>query len=701
MKARILGLFWGLSLLFGFTVQAQININNVEIVRDMWGVPHIFGKTDADVAYGLAWVTCEDDFNTVQQLLLATRGRLGEVTGKDGALLDFMGKITRVSEEVEKRWDGAFSENYLKYLDGYVEGLNRFAETHTDEILRKGLFPVDSKDIVKANTLTLVFLTSVYIEIQQIFTRSILLHERHLKYEGNLPDGSNAFAFNKNKTADGHTYLAVNSHQPLQGLFSWYEAHLVSEEGLNILGGTFPGGANIFHGVNEHLGWAATLNHPDLCDVYKLEMHPKKKNLYRFDNEYLELEPFKAKVKVKVGPIRLPVSKTFYKSKHGTVIKNKDGYYAIRFPANMELAGTEQLYHMNKARNLEEYNAALAMGHFPGTNNIYADGEGNIQYVSLGAFPYRNPNYNWLHVLPGNTSETLWDEKFHPVSELPTYLNPNSGYVFNANGTPFYATAPEDNLKAKDFDATFGFQDEDKVNNRAIRAQTLISGFGKMTWEDFKTVKYDKVYNKEMRGYNINNMWMLDSIDAEKYPDLKESFEVIRAWDHEADVEDTEATLLVFVFNNLMQQIMSKGLTYQSNELTEEQYVDAVRKATKHMKKHFGTLRMRMGDVQKHVRGDVEIGVGRAPEVLASNITKPYKKGMLKTFVGDSYIMLVDFGLDGKPTIHTINAYGTSTHPDSPHYTDQMEMWAAEKTKVMTLDKEEIYKSAEKVYHPQ
>ena len=701
MKYRISGLLTGLLMLCSIA-NARINVNNIEIVRDMWGVPHIFGKTDADVAYGLAWATCEDDFNTVQHLLLAANGRLGEVTGKDGALLDFMGKITRVSEEVEKRWHGAFSRHYLKYLDAYSEGLNRFAETHADEVLRKGLFPISPKDVVKANTLTLVFLTNVYIEIQQIFTRSILLHERKIKYTGNLPDGSNALAFNKNKTANGHTYLAINSHQPLEGLFSWYEAHLVSEEGMNVLGGTFPGGANIFHGVNEYLGWAATLNHPDLCDVYKLEMHPKKKNLYKFDGEYLELEPFKAKVKVKVGPLRLPVSKKFYKSKHGTVIQNKDGFYAIRFPANMDIAGTEQLYFMNKAKNLKEYNEALAMGHFAGTNNIYADGEGNIQYVSLGQFGYRNPKYDWLKVLPGNTSDALWEDgKFHPVSELPTYLNPNCGYVYNTNGTPFYATAPEENLNPSDFDKTFGYQGEKKLNNRALRAQKLISGFDKMTWEDFKTVKYDKVYNKEMRGYNINNMWMLDSIDAEKYPDLKEAFEVIRAWDHEADVDDKEATLLVFIFNNLMSEIMSKGLTYNSNELTEEQYVDAVRKASKHMKKHFGTLRMRMGDVQKHVRGDKEIGVGRAPEVLASNITKPYKKGLLKTFVGDSYIILVDFGTDGKPVIHTVNAYGASTRPDSPHYTDQMEMWAAEKTKLMTLDREEVYENAEKIYHPQ
>lgn len=702
MKFRFPSLLFGLIMICHVGLKAQINVANVEIVRDSWGVPHIFGKTDADVAYGLAWATCEDDFNTVQHLLLAANGRLGEVTGKNGALLDFMGKITRVSQEVDSRFDAAFSENYIAYLNAYAEGLNRFAETHPKEVLRKGLFPISAKDVVKCNTLTMVFLTNVHIEIQQIFSRSIVQYERNITYDGNLPDGSNAFAFNANKTANGHTYLAINSHQPLEGLFSWYEAHLVSEEGMNILGGTFPGGANIFHGVNEHLGWAATLNHPDLCDVYKLEMHPDKKLQYKFDNGYEELEPFKAIVKVKIGGIRLPIKRKFYKSKHGTVIKNKDGYYAIRFPANMDIAATEQLYFMNKATNFSEYNKALERGHFAGTNNIYADGEGNIQYVSLGQFPYRDSTYNWKAVLPGNTSKTLWeDNKFYPVSDLPRYINPKSGYLFNANATPFFATAKEENLNSKDFNSTFGYQDESKINNRTIRADKLISRLGKITWQDFKNIKYDQKFNEKMESYNIDNMIMMEKLSTIKYPDLTEAIEVITSWDHTADVNDTEAALLIFTFNNLLEYIMPNGLQYETNSLSEEQYVDALRKAVKHMKKHFGSLRVPLGDVQKHVRGDKEIGVGGAPEVLAAAITRPYKKGMLKTFVGDSYIILVDFDTEGNPKIETINAYGASTHPDSAHYNDQMELWASQKTKSMTLDRAEIYENAEKVYHPQ
>jgi acyl-homoserine-lactone acylase len=702
MKFRIVSLLIvGLACLIAQASQAQIDPSHVEIVRDSWGVPHIFGKTDVDVAYGLAWATAEDDFVTVQHLFLASRSRLGEVTGKNGALLDFIGRITQVSEEVEKRFDSAFSPEYLKYLNAYVQGLNRFAETHPDEILRKELFPVTAKDLVKCNNLTMVFLTNVYIEIQQIFIRSVLLREPYIKYDGNLPDGSNAFAFAPSKTKDGHTYLAINSHQPLEGLFSWYEAHLISEEGMNVLGGTFPGGANIFHGVNEYLGWAATLNHPDLCDVYKLEMHPKNRNLYKFDDGYQELESFRAKVKVKVGPFRIRVSRKFYRTKYGPAIRNRDGVYALRFPATMDLAMTEQSYYMNKATNLEEFQAALEMGHLAGTNNIYADGKGNIQYISLGKFAHRDTSYDWLSVLPGNTSKTLWEEDFYPVSDLPTYLNPKAGYLFNTNGSPFFATAEDENLKAADFNSTFGYQDESKLNNRAIRAHELISSYDKVSWEDFKTIKYDQGINKRMKTFNVNNLAMLEQLSTIKYPGLAKAIQVLKDWDHQADVEDMEAALFILTINHLADQIISQGLQYETNAFSEEQYVQALRSAKKHLKKHFGSLRVRLGDVQKHVRGDKEIGVGGATDVIAANVTRPYKKGMLKTFVGDSYIVLVDFDETGKPRIETINAFGASNRPDSPHYTDQMELWATQKTKPMTLDKVEIYKSAESVYHPE
>ena len=687
------------ALLFFITANAQINPENIDIVRDIWGVPHIFAPTDAEVAYGLAWATAEDDFETIQKLLLGIRGRLGEVEGKDGAILDMLAHIVGTRDIVEKNYNTAFSPEYKAYIESYTAGLNSYAEQHPKEILRKKLFPVDAQEIIESYVLTLTFLTNVYVEIQKIFTGYISKYEKGLSYTGNVAQGSNAFAFNGNITEDGKTYLAVNSHQPLEGLFSWYEAHLVSEEGLNILGGTFPGGASIFHGTNEYLGWAATLNHPDLVDVYKLEMHPTDKLKYKFDGEWETLEERPKRVKVKLGPLRIPIKKTFYWSKYGTTIKGDDGFYSIRFPANMDIRSSEQLYHINKAKNFSEFKEIIHWGHFPGTNNIYADREGNIYYISNGQFPYRDPKYDWENVLPGNTSETLWEPKFHPVSDLLQYENPDCGYLFNTNGTPFFATCPEENVDPESINPTFGYQDISKINNRTIRADELILQYNKIGWEDFKRIKYDLKFNDNMCTYNLSNMDMAMLLDPEEYPDLADALEVINDWNFMTNVENTEAALLIFTFNNLAKIITGRGSQFETNLLSEKEYVEALSKARKHMLKHFGSLRVPLGEVQRHVRGDKDYGIGGGPEVLAANFSQPYKKGKLKTFVGESYIQLVRFSKDSVE-LHTINAFGASNKPESPHYNDQMELFVERKTKPMTFNKEKIYDEAERIYHP-
>ena len=383
-----------LALLYSTQTQAQTNVLNIDIVRDKWGVPHIFGKTDAETAYGLAWATSEDDFRTVQRMLLAVKGKLGEVDGQGGAILDFLAFIAGVEKVVNDSYDTAFSAGYKKTIEAYAEGLNAYASTHPGEILRKGVFPVTSKDIIKEYVLTNVLLTSVYLDIQKIFTGDIKL------YEENYPQGSNALAFNRTRTTDGKTYLAVNSHQPLEGMFSWYEAHINSEEGLNMLGGTFPGGANIFVGTNPDLGWACTLNHPDMDDVYKLDMNPHKSLQYWFDDHWETLEVRKKTVKVKLGPIRLPITKTFYWSKYGTTIESHGSYYAIRFAANMDIKSAEQLYHMNKAKSFSEWRNIMRGNHIPGMNFMYVDRADTIFYVSAAQMPYRNHAYNWKKVLP-------------------------------------------------------------------------------------------------------------------------------------------------------------------------------------------------------------------------------------------------------------------------------------------------------------
>lgn len=671
--------------------QTPVNVLNIDIVRDKWGVPHIFGKTDAETAYGLAWATSEDDFRTVQRMLLAVKGKLGEVDGQSGAILDYLAFIAGVERVVEQSYDTAFSASYKKILEAYAEGLNAYASSHGGEVLRKGLFPVNAKDIAQEYVLTNVLLTSVYLDIQKIFTGDIKL------YEENYPQGSNALAVNRSRTQDGKTYLAVNSHQPLEGMFSWYEAHICSDEGLNMLGATFPGGASIFVGTNPQLGWACTLNHPDMDDVYKLDMNPHKSLQYWFDDHWETLEVRKKTVKVKLGPIRLPVTKTFYWSKYGTTIESHGNYYAVRFTSNMDIKSAEQMYRLNKAKSFSEWRDVMRGNHIPGMNFVYADRSDTIFYASTSQMPYRNPAYNWKKVLPGNTSQTLWPFRFHPFDSIPQLLNPGCGYLVSTNNSCFDVAKEGFNLNPAKYDFTFGYGTE--KNNRSIMAHYLIGKLDKLTYEDFKRIKFDRTFNDSMYDYNLDNVMALFNLNPVKYPELADAIAVIRSWNHKSDPDNQEASLVSFALYNIIDIISAKGDNYENNRFQERQYAEALREAKRHMLQYFGSLRVPLGDVQKHVRGNVVLPVGGVPEVLAATITQPYKNGMRRTFVGDSYIQLVRYSKDTLQ-IESVNAFGASAKPESPHYTDQMQMFVDQKLKPMTLNREAIYRDAEKVYHP-
>ena len=268
------------------------------IYRDIWGVPHIHGKTDADVAYGLAWASCEDDFQTIQEQLLALKGLYGEVKGKDGIVADLAIKYMGIVSYAAAHIDDLDAET-LALIDGYLGGITAFANTHKSEWLHQDFLPLSRHHVVAGYLLGLVEISGASRDLTKLADGTIV-KDLHTTTE----KGSNAIAVSAQKTDEGETFLAINSHQPMEGWYSWYEAHLISDEGMNILGGTFPGAATIFHGTNEYLGWAHTVNHADFSDVYRLTMHPTKKTFYKIGEEYRELEKISLKSYVKVfGPL--------------------------------------------------------------------------------------------------------------------------------------------------------------------------------------------------------------------------------------------------------------------------------------------------------------------------------------------------------------------------------------------------------------
>ncbi len=677
---KLLGFF----LFIGFGASAQINPSNITIARDSFGVPHIFAHTDPEVAYGIAWAHAEDDFATLQLVVLSGKAKLGSGIGKKGAKADYVINLLRIRKTVEEQWN-TLSPDFIELIKGYVQGLNAYAKAHPKEIKYKKAFPFDEKDYLTA----VVFSTSLFCGVDQVLPQ--LLSGKVATLPGFNPQGSNAFAMNSVKTTTGESFLAINAHQPQEGPVAFYEAHLQSEQGWNMLGGLFPGGCLIFHGTNENLGWAHTVNYQDKIDVFQLEMNPANKNQYKFDGQWINLEENKAKLKVKGIPVT--IGKKIYWSKYGATVKTDKGVFSLRVPATMDIKALEEWYRMNKAKNFTEFYKAVSMTSLPMFNIMYADRFDTIFYISNGKMPRRNPDikYNWKSTIPGNTSATLWTA-FKPIVELPQYINPPSGYLFNTNHSPFLATAVKYNLDMKKFDRTDGY--ETYHNNRSQRVTELVKD-DKIDYATFKRIKFDQQLPKELKyTYGIDSML---NLNVNEYPGMKEVINNFQSWDRKAIISSKGAAIFLLLYNYVSKKLAG----VPARQLTKAEAIETYQYVNDYMIKNFGKTDLVLGDVQKLVRGDDARPAWGLPDVLTAAYTEPYLNGMWKVNSGDAYICFVRYPKNGGlPIIESVNTFGTSMHPDSPHYKDQMTMFQNQKTKHMTLDKQEVLRTAEKIYHP-
>lgn len=676
------------------TCHAQVDPNNVQIARDEWGVPHIHGITDQDAAYGLAWANSEDNFQTIQEIFLPSINKLASHNGKKGATFDYIVQALKCREAAESQFQ-YLSKEVVVVIEGYVQGLNDYAASHPDEVLVKNSFPLSVMDYLAGYNMVIHFFSDTGKLLKDINDNTIVYNDT--LFEENVSDrtiGSNAFMIRKEKTEDNKTYLNVNTHQPLDGPFSWYEAHIMSDEGWNMLGALFPGSPFPLIGTNEHLGWTHTYNYPDLIDVYQLEMHPKKKNTYKFDGEWKELETSKAKLKVKVFlGMKITVKKELYWSEHGPVFKNKSGYFAFHSNALENISSIDQWYHMNKASNLDEFKDALRICGLPRFNVAYADREDNIFYMSGGRIPIRKGDFDWENILPGNTSAAL-TSGYHPMEDLPQLENPAHGYLFNTNNTPFNAAHAADNLKEEDYDPTLGFREEE--NNRSVRFMELIAQYPTLNYEEFMRIKYDQQYPDSLLcPFQLNEIF---DIDPNKYPEIKELIQIIQGWDRKSDIGNTAAAQWSILFKKLMKRTKEEGL-YHAKSLPESLIIEEMEATQNYLLKHFKTIHITLGDYQFHERGDVAKPISGLTDMIAATNSAPADNGKVKAVSGDSYIMLVRYS-DEAVEIETVLPFGESSRPESPHYTDQMDMYLNHERKTMTLDQDEVVKNAVKVYHP-
>ena len=684
MKRRLFSLA---AIVLFYTGIAQIDPANIQIIRDSYGVPHIYASTDAEVAYGLAWAHAEDDFETIQLGYLAGDAKLSRYMGLKGAGADFLAQLIEAERTASEQFD-TLSDEFVAVIEGYAAGLNAYAERNPEEVLEKSLFPVTPVKMVAYSQLQLFVSNAADQLVKQIVSNKT----PEIATPKDDSSGSNLIALSSIKTGQEASFLTINTHQPLEGPTSWYEAHLVSEEGTNIIGTLFPGAPCILTGANENLGWTHTVNFQDKADVFQLEMVDPKLLTYQFDDEVLMLEEKQAKVYLKLLGFKIGINKKYYTSVYGPTLKNRSGFYSVRTPSTTTIKALEQWWRMNKANNFNEFYSALQMNALPGYNIGYADKYDTIFYISNGKMPKRNPAYDWTKTVPGNSSETLWDT-YYKTEELPQVISPASGFVYNANHSPFKSSGIKDNPDPKKFASTMGYELYD--NNRSTRLYQLLSGDDQISFEEFKTIKYDHTLPTPL-NYNYVDFNAVYEMNPSDYPGAGALLRKIQSWDRVADM-NSEGAGVFAIFYYQLQKLY--GERNSDNSFSKEVIYKALKKTSRYLKKHFRTQSVTLGEFQQLVRGEKAIPIWGIPDVVTAMRGVQDKNGRYRITNGESYIGLIQFTSE-ETIYHSVMSYGNSERPESLHYDDQMKLYQNFQTKPMHFDKTSVIKNAVRRYSP-
>jgi acyl-homoserine lactone acylase PvdQ len=629
------------------------------ITRDQYGVPTVHGADDAEAAYGIAYAHAQDNFATIQIVVLAARGRLGAHLGEEGAKSDFLWHLLGVREAVAAGYERDLSPEIRAVMEGYAAGLNAYGAEHPDEVL-PGARNVTGRDVAAGSALTVPLFWGFEQTLGLVADKASHPCARQQASAESVDWGSNAFAVGPTRSADHHTRLIVNSHQPWAGPVAWYEAGVESDTGWRMHGGLFPGAPFPVLGTNGDLGFAATVNFPDLADIYRLRTDNAHRGQYYFDGQWRRFQTRTIWLWVKMGPVTIPVPRTLHFAVQGPAFETADGWVAVRYAGQGEIRAMEQFYRMGKARTYQQWRAAMAMRAIPSFNFLYADRTGRIGFLYNAILPRRPAGVDFSGCVAGDTSATLWDP--HQLLNPPELIDPPSGWLYSANGAPWSSTDPSSDLRPEQYPEAAPAI-ETYITNRGYRAVEILSPLMRISDEQLLAAKFDVTHSARSRMADA-----VATILASEDPQLADIQAVLRRWDLRANQENTSAALALMMFFPI----------YTARRLGEPEPdpLVTVREAAAHLRTHFGRLDPPLGDVLRLRRGAVDLPLDGAPDTLRALRWHPDADGRLSADFGDGFMMVMDWAPDGTLSTRVIHQWGSSEHPDSPHYNDQSAMYA-------------------------
>lgn len=661
---------------------------SVTIYRDNYGVPHIYGPTDASCAFGYIYAQAEDNFWQIEDSFIRALGRASEIYGErtltDDELVRAL-EIPRLSKAEYERE----SPRSKALLQATADGLNYFLAQNPR---------------VKPRLIT-------RFEPWQAlaFNRYALYFQFIFKNTGVRPDeiataaelqGSNMWAVAASKSASGHPMLFINPHQPFFGTGQWYEGHVHSDEGWDMSGASFFGSPFPTIGHNEVLGWSHTVNKPDISDIWEETFDKAGDRLaYRYGNGYKEATEWTDVVRVKTASGFVDKSFTFRKTHHGPLVAKRNGkWLAVRMAQFEEGGQLDEWYAMSRARNFEEFKKAMSAVAVPMFNAVYADRDGNIFYVYNGAVPKRSLKFDWSNPVDGSDPEAEW-HGYHAFNELPQVTNPKSGFVQNTNSSPFTTTVfgnPDPNEYPK-------YMVGEPDNARARISRRILWNKDKFTFDEWAKAGFDTyVIQTETEIPELVKAWEKNGRDKKAADAIVE----LRNWDHVSRTTSVPMTLFTLWHEKQYGTAVIKAGR-------KEEPVESLDEVLDELTGKFGTWRVAWGELnrlerrqssgEEPFRDDVKsLPIAGAPGDLGIvfNFYARPEAGQKRRYgvAGHSFISVVEFG----PTVQarSIMVFGENSDPASKHYFDQSELYAKQEFKPAYFNLAEIRAHAERTYHP-
>ncbi len=694
----------------------QEHARNTTIIRDDFGVPHIYGKTDADAVFGLLYAQCEDDFNRVERNYLWAIGRLAEVEGEEELYSDLRARMFMSREEAINQYEK--SPEWLRHLcDAFADGINYYLYTHPD---------VRPRLLTRFESWMPMYFSegSIGGDIERISTDRIRnFYEKgkglsareqfHLEKEvaKEEPKGSNGIAISGKLTTSGNAMLLINPHT------SFYfrgEVHMVSEEGLNAYGAVTWGQFFIYQGFNERTGWMHTSTYTDVMDEFIETITEKEgKKYYTYGSEKRPLDSSEVTLQYRKGAEIKEKSFPLYRTHHGP-ITHKIGNSAVSTAMMWEPAkALEQSFVRTRQNDFKGFRKMMDYRTNSSNNTVYADADGTIAYFHGNFIPIRDTVFDYSQPVDGSNPKTDW-QGLHEVGDEIMLVNPENGWLQNCNSTPFTA-AMGFSPKRADYPE---YMSIDQENYRGIHAIQLLSGKSGYTLDSLLNLAYDPylpAFAELLPG-------LVKAYDKATFqdPELKAPIEILRKWDYRTSAESVAMTLAHYygtLYGN--EGKPPAGLSdmelfrYFGHSSPESERLEIFKRSISVLKKDFGTWELPWGEINRYQRINGEIrqpfndSLPSIPVGFASGrwgalaaFGASYENNTKKIYGtrGNSFVAVVEFG--DRIKAKSILAGGQSGDPASPHFDDQSLRYSQMQFKEVAFYREDVLKRARKTYHP-